>query len=139
LRLALDANEYIFAFGLAKREGCVDLLRLILEKSSTHSLHICQTIVEEVRENLFPKEFREFITFVINLTVIDEDFFIPFELGAKYEAKGFKPADAFIAAYTEWVGADILVSENRHFLIHHSDLPFKVLTAEKCVKLIGHL
>ena len=30
---------------------------------------------------------------------------VPFEIAVKYEAKGFKPADAFIAAYTEWVGA----------------------------------
>lgn len=53
-----------------------------------------------------------------------------------YEAKGLKPAGAFIAAYAEWVGADVLVTENRHFLNHHPDLPFKVLTAEKCLNLI---
>lgn len=138
MRLTLDANEYIFGFGLAKREICADLLKLILEKSSEHSIHICRTIVAEVRENLFPKEFREFITFIIKLTNVDEDFLIPFELGAKYEAAGFKPADAFIAAYTEYVGADILVSENRHFLTHHSSLPFRILTAEKCLNLIKH-
>jgi hypothetical protein len=45
-------------------------------------------------------------------------------------------ADAFIAAYTEWVGADVLVIENRHFLNHHPDLPFKVLTAQECLNLI---
>jgi hypothetical protein len=57
-------------------------------------------------------------------------------LGVKYEIKGLKPADAFIAAYTEWVGAEVLVTENRHFLNRHTDLPFKVLTAEECLKLI---
>ncbi|HDY69130.1 MAG TPA: hypothetical protein ENH85_15245 [Candidatus Scalindua sp.] len=61
---------------------------------------------------------------------------IPFEIAFKYEEKGFKTADAFIAAYTEWVGADVLVTENRHFLACHLDLPFKVLTAGKCLNLI---
>ena len=45
-------------------------------------------------------------------------------------------ADAFIAAYTEWVGADALITENRHFFKHNPDLPFKVLTADKCLKRI---
>ncbi len=138
MRLVLDANEYIFAFGLAKKEECAELFRLILQESSKHSIHICRTILDEVRQNLFPKEFRECIIFVINLTTVDEDFFIPFELGAKYEAVDFRPADAVIAAYAEYVGADVLVSENRHFLVHHSNLPFKVLTAEKCLSLIKH-
>lgn len=47
-----------------------------------------------------------------------------------------KSPDAFIAAYAEWIGADVLVTENRHFLTRQKDLPFKVLTAEKCLKLI---
>ena len=61
---------------------------------------------------------------------------IPFEIGAKYEAKGLKPADAFIAAYVEWTGADILVTENRHFLSRQSSLPFKILSAKSCLSLI---
>lgn len=66
----------------------------------------------------------------ISLTFIDEDAFVPFELGAKYEWKGLKPADAFIAAYVEWVGAEVLISENRHFLHRHADLPFRVMSAD---------
>ncbi len=68
--------------------------------------------------------------------MIDEDFFVPFELGVRYELEGLKPADAFIAAYVEWTGADALVTENRHFLKRHSNFPFKVLNAESCLKLI---
>ncbi|ODS31143.1 MAG: hypothetical protein SCARUB_03741 [Candidatus Scalindua rubra] len=93
-------------------------------------------IVEEVRRNIVPEVFREFLEFILELTNLDEDIFVPFELGAKYEAKGLKPSDAFIAAFTEWVGADVLVTENRHFLSCHLGLPFKVLTAEKCLNLI---
>ncbi len=52
------------------------------------------------------------------------------------EVKRNLSPDAFIAAYTEWTGADILVTENRHFLSKQQDLRFKVLSAEKCLKLL---
>jgi hypothetical protein len=90
-----------------------------------------------VRRNLVRSEFRDFFEFISELTGIDEDFLVPFELGVKYEAKGFKEADALIAAYTEWVGADALITENRHFLSKNPDLPFKILTAEKCLRIIA--
>ena len=139
MRLTLDANEYIFGLGLFRKESCEALLKFLVEPAfSPNSISICRTIVEEVRANLTRQDFHSFVKLINTLTVIDEDFFVPFELGAKYESAGFKPADAFIAAYAEYVGADALVSENRHFLIHHSDLPFKVLTAEKCLSLIKH-
>lgn len=95
------------------------------------TLRIARLIVNEVRINLHPKAFKEFILFLNGLTRIDEDFLIPFELGAKYEARGLKSADAFIAAYAEWAKADILVSENRHFLTRQKNLPFKVRSASK--------
>lgn len=98
---------------------------------------IPRTIFEEVKRNLFPISLREFIIFINEAAVIDEDSLVPFALGVKYEIRGFKMADAFIAAYTEWAGADVLVTENRHFLKHNPGLPFKVLTADKCLKLIS--
>jgi len=58
---------------------------------------------------------------------------VPFELGAKYESLGLKPGDAFIAAYTEWTGADYLVTENRDFLALTA-LPFKIVRAEAFLK-----
>ncbi len=108
----------------------------MLDAEHLHIVHIPRTIFEEVKRNLTPEAFREFIIFINALTTIDEDIVVPFEIAARYEAGGLKPADAFIAAYTEWVGADVLVTENRHFLNHHSGLPFKVLNAAKCLKLI---
>lgn len=136
MQLVLDANEYIFALGLFRKQSCESLLKLLIDNFPLHSIAICRTIVEEVRTNLTTKEFHNFVKFINILTTVDEDFFIPFELGAKYETKGLKEADALIAAYTEWVEADVLVTENRHFLTNHRNLPFKVLTAEKCLKLI---
>ncbi len=134
--LILDSNVYIFGFGLVKVPACVELILTIIEKSSSHTLRIPRTIIEEVRRHLCPEDFLKFINVINTLTRVDEDFIIPFETVFKYELAGFKPADAFIAAYTEYVGADILVSENRHFLTHHSDLPFRILTAEKSLNLI---
>ena len=133
----LDSNEYIFSFGLFKKPSCEILFNILPEYNDAVSIRITRTILNEVRANLTPEEFKEFVLFVNNFsTRVDEDYEIPFELGSKYEAMGLKPADAFIAAYAEYVGADILVSENRHFLSRHSNLPFKICNAEQCLKLI---
>ena len=134
--LVLDSNEYILALGAVQDPVCEELLEKILEHSDNISLRIPRLIVEEVRNNLTPEAFKEFISSITKLTKIDEDIEVPFELGVKYEVK-FKPSDAFIAAYTEWVGADVLVTENRHFLSRHANLPFKVLNADGCLRILG--
>jgi predicted nucleic acid-binding protein len=116
---------------------CEDLLAGIVQQFPHHAIRIPAKIVQEVRRNLTREAFREFLGFLNTLSItIDEDFVVPFELGAKYESKGLKPADAFIAAYAEWVGADALVTENRHFLTLHIDLPFHILSAEECLRLL---
>jgi predicted nucleic acid-binding protein len=137
LLLILDSNEYIFALSTVRERASEKLLEKILTHPKDISLRIPRLIVEEVRNNLTPEAFKEFILLLNKYTKIDEDSEVPFELGAKYEAKGLKAADAFIAAYTEWTGAEALVTENRHFLSRHADLPFKVLTAEACLRFIG--
>lgn len=132
----LDSNEYIFALGPARDPICIKLLDKIIENIDDVTLRIPRLIVEEVRSNLTPEAFKEFIIAINKLTNIDEDIEIPFEIGVKYQLKGLKYADAFIAAYTEWVGADILVTENRHFLARRKGLPFKVIGAKEAIKLI---
>ena len=134
--VVLDSNEYIFAFGISRKPICENLLDTILDTYPQHDIRIPRLIADEVRRHLTTEEYREFIEFITNLTSIDEDFVVPFELGVRYEIKGLKPADAFIAAYVEWTGAEILVTENRHFLRNHSYLPFKVLNAADSIKLI---
>jgi len=137
LQLVLDANEYIFGLGFFRKESCEYLLKFLIDNFPSHSICICRTIVEEVRANLTLKEFHNFVKFINIFTTIDEDYLIPFELGAKYETKGLKDADALIAAFTEWVGADNLITENRHFLTLNPNLPFKVLNAEKFLDIIN--
>lgn len=134
--LVLDSNQYIFGFGTPRKSSCNNLLYIITNFSPAYSIRIPRLIITEVSRKLTHEEFREFIAFVTNLTTIDEDFVVPFELGARYEMHGMKPADAFISAYVEWTGAEILVTENRHFLSRHSNLPFRVLNAEDCLKII---
>jgi predicted nucleic acid-binding protein len=136
LQLVLDANVYIFGLGLAKAPACKELILTIISNPELYNLRISRNIVEEVRNHLSWEDFHEFITILIALTRIDEDFLVPFELGVKYEEKGLKPPDALIAAYAEWTSADILVSENRHFLSRRADLPFKVFTAKACLKTL---
>jgi len=137
LLLVLDSNEYVFALGAITDIDCEKLLTKVAESTEAVSIRITRLIIEEVRNNLTTEAFKEFILFINSVTKIDEDFEIPFEIGAKYESKGLKSSDAFIAAYTEWAGADALVTENRHFLTRHANLPFKILTAEQCIKFLN--
>ena len=135
--LVLDSNEYLFALGFARQPESEKFLDLLIEKYPRHQIRVPRLVSEEVRRNIPPQTFARFLQIVRTFTVIDEDSVVSFELGAKYEALGLKAADAFIAAYTEWTGADVLVTENRHFLSRRTDLPFQVVTAEQCLKLLS--
>ena len=132
--IILDSNEYIFSFGLHKKPFATTLLEKLVETFPQNIIRIPRTIAKEVKRNISDQEFKEFILFIHTLTKIDEDIVVPFELVFKYEMIDLKPTDAFIAAYADFIHADILVSENRHFLSRHN-LSFKVLTAEKFLKI----
>jgi predicted nucleic acid-binding protein len=136
LLLILDSNEYIFALASSGNKTSQKLLEKVAESPKNISLRVPRLIIEEVRDNLTLEAFKEFLLLINGLTKIDDDMEVPFALGAKYENMGMKPADAFIAAYAEWTGADALVTENRHFLSRQTNLPFKVINAANCLKLL---
>jgi predicted nucleic acid-binding protein len=136
LRLVLDTNEFIGALDIVKNPFAEQLFNILLDTFPKNTIYIPRTIINEVKRNIHPRVFAEFIKALQPIATIDEDIIVPFELGIKYESKGLKPSDAFIAAYTEWVGADALITENRHFLSRQSNLPFKVLNAKGCLKLL---
>ena len=119
---------------MERKPSCETLFHTLLEAPAKHRIRVSRTILEEVRRNTAPQRFRDFWLFLQALGVaVDEDWEVPFELGAKYEFLGLKPGDAFIAAYTEWTGADCLITENRDFLTMTA-LPFKVVRAEAFLK-----
>ena len=136
MRLVLDTNIFIFAFSDISKPSCLELIEAIASLSPKVSIHIPRTILRETRRHLNPPQFKEFVLFIHEMAQTDEDIIVPFDTGNKYEQMGLKPADAMIGAYTEWIGATVLVSENRHFLSRQTNLPFKVLTAEKTLKLL---
>lgn len=128
--LVLDSNEFLFALGLFPKPACQRLIKQLIQRRPRDTVRIPRTVVREVLRHLAPAGAREFFRIMDALGQIDENYVVPFELGNRYELLGLKPADAFIAAYAEWVGAEALISENRHFLTRHADLPFRVLTAQ---------
>lgn len=135
MQLVIDSNEYIIAF-VDKNSYSRLLINKLFEQSERYLVRIPRLVVNEVRNNLSLETFKEFVLFISEFTTVDEDFVVPYEVGDKYESMGFKHADAFIAAYTEWTGAEFLVTENRHFLTIHKDLPFKIKTAERTLEIL---
>ena len=136
MRIVLDTNQFIFALGKERDRSCVKLFDILTKSTYSHSIHIPRTVFLETRQNLSPLAFMEFLKFVAHVATIDEDEVVPYEYAVKYLSQGFKQADSLIAAYSEFITADILVSENRHFLARSNNLPFKVLSAEKALKLL---
>lgn len=134
--VVLDANEYIFTFGRERDPACEALIDALARGRVSCDIRICRTIVAEVIDNLQPDRQKDYLGFILSVTEIDEDYIVPFETGNRYEARGFKPADAFIAAYAEHTDADFLISENRHFLSRGKELPFNVVTAEGFLRIM---
>ena len=60
----------------------------------------------------------------------------PEELILKYINLGFAEEDAAIAACVEWVGAEYLISENRHFLSRSEQVAFEIVDAETALPLL---
>ncbi|MEK7288336.1 MAG: hypothetical protein AAB091_07250 [Elusimicrobiota bacterium] len=115
------------------------MLEFLIENLPVHDIRIVRTIVEEVNSKLSPEQTKEFFAFINAFTSVDEKWVVPFDLGEKYLAF-LKKGDAAIAAYTEFVGAQALVSENRkHFHTHKGRFPFVVWDAATCLKELKKL
>jgi hypothetical protein len=126
----------VFAFGADPRVGCIDLLEHIASRRKNYLLSICRPILDEVGRHLLPQHVSEVYSYLNALDVpVDERWTVPFEFVQRYVEKKLKRGDAFIAGYTEWIGADCLVSENRADIVTQAGLfPFKVFTAEQFLK-----
>lgn len=137
-KAVLDSNEFIFALR-DEKEFCVDVLKLT---GIRFTALISHTIVEEVFLRLKELEGKDFASLIIHIIKnlkleITDDSQIPLEIVEKYESRGAKKGDALIAAFTEWVGADYLITENRHFLKEIKIDKFKAINAENFIVVIG--
>ena len=132
MRVVLDSNEYILALG-ERRKNQMMLFRLLSGKD----IFLPHLVLEEVLRNLKyttkDAENRIRREMESRLNVVD-DSGVPSVLVEKYRNRGMKSADALIAAFTEWINADILISENRHFLTEIEIDEFEVVTAEQFLK-----
>gem|GEM_PF-6525090 len=93
-----------------------------------------RTLVDEVAGKFTTEQTKEFFAFIYAFTTVDEGFVVPYPLGEKYRAV-LKAEDTAIAAYTEFVGAEAIVTENRrHFHHYAKHLPFAVWDATTCLR-----
>jgi len=136
LRVVLDSNEFVFGF-----RGVSEPNKILRLAGVKFECIIPQLILEEVIRNLKHREGKDFASFVrdtilrMDMDVLDESG-IPHTLIEKYVSKGLKPADALIAAFTEWVNADLLISENRHLVRELKPEGFKVLQAKDFIRVL---
>lgn len=126
----------MFTFGADPQTVCIDLLEHIASNRKKYLLSICRPILDEVGRHLLPQQVSEIYSYLNALEVpVDERWGVPFEFVERYVGKGLKSGDAFISGYTEWVGAECLISENRADIVSQAELfPFKVFTAEQFLK-----
>lgn len=137
MRIVLDSNEFIFAF-MEKKTVCMK----ILENIDLFEVFMPSLILDEIVERLRILVNKNFAS-KIRHTVLSSSIHIldistlPKNLIEKYERKGLRTSDAAIAAFTEHVKADYLLSENRHFLKNLKTTKFRVKNAEQFLEMVG--
>lgn len=137
MRVVLDSNIFIFAF----REKKTVCMR-ILENMDLFEVFIPSLILDEVVERLKTLVNKNFASKVRH-TILSSSIHVvevsttPKTLIKKYEKKNLKTSDAVIAAFAEYIKADYLLSENRHFLKNLKTIKFRVKNAEQFLEMVG--
>jgi len=137
MRIVLDSNEFIFAF-MEKKTVCMKILENIDLFEVFMPLLILDEIVERLRI-LVNKNFASKIRHTVlssSIHILDIST-LPKNLIEKYERKGLRTSDAAIAAFTEYIQADYLLSENRHFLKNLKTTKFRAKNAEQFLEMVG--
>jgi len=113
MRICIDSNQFILALTQADPEA----EELILNVAE-FDVFVPRLVMKEVTRNLAADR----VDYLHRLIADNARFHIvdastPPELIEKYVALGLPAkADALIGAFTAWVGAQYLISDNRHFL-----------------------
>lgn len=137
MKIVLDTNEFIFAL-YAKQNTQAKIVSSI---GKHFECFISNIIAEEIEGYLKRKEGSgiagkwKYYLHKSQINVISENQTI-LELAKKYKKFGLKENDAKIAAFTEFIKAEYLVSENRHFLKEASIKEFKIINANEFLKIL---
>ena len=129
MRICIDSC--VFIRGLQQTDPSASRLLNVIGPGLI--LIVPRLVVQEVTRNLAtPLQVRYFYRLFHESDfafVVDEP--VPADLLAKYVALGLRQkADAFIGAFVEWMQAEYLISDNRHFLRELSPQRFQVVQAE---------
>jgi predicted nucleic acid-binding protein len=133
MHICIDSS----AFVLGLRGNDPAATRVLELVGSDLNLTIPRLIAQEVTRNLSTsvqvKQFYQLFQNYSFAQIIDEP--VPPTLVAKYIGLGLPAkADAFIGAFAEWVNADYLISENRHFLRELQASTFQVMDAGEFIE-----
>ena len=130
LKLVLDSNEYIFYFGNKSNE----ILKLL--DFQELKIFLNDLIIQEVIRNINKENAAKFFNILKNprFNVIMEQMTQNFI--EKYRKMSLRKGDVLIAALCETIGADYLISENRHFLKKKIFDEFEVLSLKEFLRKI---
>ena len=126
-RWLIDTNVWIF--GLRRDQNFPDSVRL-LENIGLFLALVPLQIIKELHLNLLDDEMTEFYRLRTGFREFVE---ISWESVSQervrfYRDQGCRKGDALVAAHAEAVGADLIVSNNRQFLMTVENLPVRIAT-----------
>jgi len=121
MRIVLDSNEYIIF--LNKKSIALNEL---FEKEGI-VIYVNGSIVKEVLRNVAETIKSKFYKILFKNKIEVNDKILPFYLFDKYKKIGLKKGDITIASFCEFIKADYLITENRHFLKEAEVKEFKVV------------
>lgn len=92
---------------------------------------IPRQVLVELQVNFSPQEYQRFWQLINVYSARIEISWDPAPIDRldRYRRLGCRRGDAAVAALTEHVGAEALVTENREFLRHAPNLPFRLLSS----------
>jgi len=101
------------------------------------SIYVHNIIIKEVLDNLIESAKKEFYKLLFNNNIFVKEGILPLHLFEKYKKLGLKKGDVIIAAFCEYVEADYLITENRHFLKIKNFDRFNILKLKDFLTKIG--
>ena len=128
--IVLDSNEFINYLS----EKLLLLDKILSDDKIT--IYINETITKEVINNLNESLIKEFYDFLLRNNIDVYEGKMELDLLQKYKKLGLKKGDIAIAAFCEYVKANYLITENRHFLKSKNFDKFKVLSIKEFLNKI---